>query len=269
MVLTFDGSELPPGEFNDVVKWFTPLEPNSDTIPTLLTLIQIDSTSLIPVYLRRCSTGDTIASLVDELKTTFSLIPIGTRRIKLRGYPRKIRAEQPWTKFNIQIIYQWSNYVIYPAEYQLVNGRIKIITNRPLAEFCWYQPNDYPEDTQTFLYELRKIFLFRQIVGLDPMTDFNVWVTLTSWPISINEFRVLEPGELPENSSMEMKLFPDPEIKADILRKMLRSDQSDQDTIIFLRPRLDLIIRRIEPNLIWLTDLIVDRVCSILLTTKK
>src|SRR5690606_4606879 len=120
-------------------------------------------------------------------KPIFGLQKMGSHSIKLKGIPRKIDPNHQWLIdgpqgqiINTYIVPQWSNYFVFQATTTLNKDGTRIFTPLlSLKDTVWFDaanPNSITPQQKTFAYEVRKIFLFRDLLRISDTNLNNILV---------------------------------------------------------------------------------------------
>lgn len=279
-MLLFDGSDLGEYEFQDVVKWIYPVNPLGIRIPVMMILFQ-DSQKMespFPVYLKRAFQGNRSQALIDELKSLFGLTKMGCHRIRLNGVPRKIVEFDNWIssrgELNFLIGSQWSDYLLFRAETEVMYGKPIFILYSSLQEKNWIpQPEQITPEDRRFFFELQKIFLFRELFRVSDTSLENVLIksnpsrSSQRIPLSIDEMEIRSLSQNYHwlNVTESRFFFPQSDTKGLILVRMFALDSENYRTILWqLKESISQIVERISPDYVWLSDYVVSRLVNLI-----
>lgn len=282
MTLPFDGSDLGVHDWNAVVCFWWPHteETSSQRSPILQAGLKI-ADSIVPVLLKRNQSKKTDQVVVDELKSLFGLHKMGTHRIRLHGVPRKVNENYHWadqgTNLNTIIHPQWSDYIILKGPTRLRSDGVAEFFKLPTLETLKWIPSSssVTPDHRNFYFEIKKVIVFRELLGVTDTNDSNILVRTISGtilgkestdvvftegkyvPLSIDEMNIRYPRvpfkRIPRKE--ESFLFGSDTARTETLIKMLGLHQEIfPEQIETLRSSLARIIQRVDQEKLWLVD---------------
>lgn len=282
MTLPFDGSDLGTHDWNAVVCFWWPHteQTTGQRSPILQVGLKLDS-AIVPVLLKRNQTRKTDQAVVDELKPIFGLQKMGTHRIRLHGIPRKINETQHWadqgTILNTTIYPQWCDYMVLKGPTRFRPDGVPEFFRLPtLEELRWIpSASSVTLDHRNFYFEIKKVIVFRELLGVTDTNDSNILVRTISGtilgkesgdilfdkgkyvPLSIDEMNIKYPGEkfkrIPRKE--ESFLFGSETARTETLIKMLGlHKETFPEQIETLRSSLARVIRRVDQEKLWLVD---------------
>jgi hypothetical protein len=282
--LTFDGSYLGEHEFMSVVSYCFPctkVTAGQKPVSLYAKIMLPGMTDVHYVILKRNCTGKTDQLICDELKPIFGLQKMGSHSIRLRGVPRKYDPKHPWIIdgpqgpiLNTYIEPQWSDYFIFRATTSLNGeGNRIFVPLHSLKDTVWFDaanPSSITPGQKLFAYEIRKIFVFRDLLRISDTNLLNILVknfgsekSPDIKPLSIDEMTIKGPNEKYRKLSKEVDefFFPKTTTRTEVLIKMLGLTQERyREQVEALRNSMSQIISRIDGEKLWLVDDVISQI---------
>jgi len=288
--LTYDGSYLGDFNFGDVLSYIAPCD-NYDPVReikkkslVLFALFKFEGHNY-PVVLKRNRMCRTDQAFVDQIKPLFGLRKMGCHRLRLNGIPVKFCPGICWLD-GYQPNNRQMNITINPgsSEFYIFQSTIDVSENEqqchrqliPLSSYSFADP-EYKcplPIQQKILQNLRKICIFREIMGISETTFGDVLVATNPefYLLSIDEMKI-QPSREERSVSTNRKLnfpevfrkilFPDESMISQICMDMINcNSQNYLERLDAIRDSMYVIAEKIDEKQYWKIQLIIDNLKS-------